>query len=244
MSTTIRLEAAGAKLWQLTLEGSSTTVVDTDGQTSKTNHDSAEAASAFVEKAKAEKEKDGFKPAAKAADADGNNGKRKAEDDAADAAAPAKKAKSFWDTQEPPTDKAATPELVAEVEAKLGKKLPEDYVAFLRTTQNGGAPTKTYIKGFGVDTIFGIDVESDDCLVEANEFYPEEWEYPSGDYVYFASTESGGHDLVAFDYSKDSDAPTVVNIDQECDFRVKHVAKSFTEFVANLTEDLEEDEED
>eukprot|EP00754_Rhynchopus_humris_P049011 Rhum_TRINITY_DN8125_c0_g2::Rhum_TRINITY_DN8125_c0_g2_i1::g.26184::m.26184 len=238
MSTTIRLEAVGDKLWQLTLEGSSTTVVDTDGQTSKTDHDSAEAASAFAEKAKAEKEKDGFKPPAEASDA--NNGKRKS--DAADAAAPAKKAKSFWSSG-PPTDKTVTPELVAEVEEKLGKKLPADYVAFLRTTQNGGPPSKSYIKGFGVDTIFGIDAEADDCLVEANESYPSEWEYPSEDYVYFASTESGGHDLVAFDYSKGSDAPTVVNIDQEFDYRVMHVAKSFTEFIANLKEDLEDAEE-
>ena len=151
----------------------------------------------------------------------------------------------FWENDEPACKDVVTGDLVARVEADLGYKLPAAYVA-LCATMNGGQPRKTYIKGFssvGITDIYGIGFSSGGVADPNNGSKQwtdeDEWGYPKIG-VYFAETESGGHDLFCLDYSKcgPKGEPQVSHVEQEADpMVITPVAPSFSDFLKRLTDE-------
>ncbi|KAL0230689.1 hypothetical protein PCE1_004245 [Barthelona sp. PCE] len=111
--------------------------------------------------------------------------------------------------------------------------LPDSYLAFLRV-RNGGYCTKDMVPTddpecpIGVESFFPIE-----NLIGDNTDWIDEWGYPS-EYLYIADTPSGGHDMIALDYSVDPLEPRVVNIDQEMEYRVLVVADCFEEFIKKM----------
>lgn len=125
--------------------------------------------------------------------------------------------------------------------------MPKTYIALMRATgRNGGVPrysahpysgdtdfpTITSIKGIGT---------GNGHLPDQQEFWIEEWEYPPIG-LYFADCPSGGHDLLALDYSEcgKKGEPKVVHVDQEGDFEVTPVAENFQSFIQALVVPEEE----
>lgn len=159
----------------------------------------------------------------------------------------------FWDNgeyaQKNYISEPFSDELLAEVENELGFKLHQDYIEFMRH-QNGGipfncrypteTPTSWAEDHIAITGIFGIGRTKrySLCGEGGNELWIEEWEYPD-DCVYFADCPSGGHDMVAFDYSecgRDGE-PCIVHIDQELDYHKTFLAKDFATFVKGLKHD-------
>lgn len=135
--------------------------------------------------------------------------------------------------------------IIAEVEKKLGYKLPKAYIDLCRNIQNGGLVKKTKkktgkpwpVNRVYIDSIFAIGKSKTYslCGKMGSEFWCEEWGYPKIG-VYFASCPSGGHDMVCLDYSKcgPQGEPRVVHIDQEGNYRKTVIAKTFEEFIRGL----------
>jgi cell wall assembly regulator SMI1 len=104
----------------------------------------------------------------------------------------------FWDSAEyydqEYTDYPATDELVREVEAELGYRLPEAYVA-LAKRENGGAPTKSCHRTLeptswakdhvAITGIYSIGRAKRCSLLGefGRKFWVEEWGYPGVDPV-------------------------------------------------------------
>ena len=161
---------------------------------------------------------------------------------------------SFWESSEYASREyvgaPCTPELVAEVEDRLGYRLPEAYVA-LAMSQNGGTPARTshrtatrtswaedHIAITGIFSI-GCDKPSSLCGESGSRFYIEEWGYPDIG-VYFADCPSAGHDMLCLDYRAcgPQGEPSVVHVDQELDYAITPVAPSFESFLRGL-EDID-----
>ncbi|MDO4433466.1 MAG: SMI1/KNR4 family protein [Alysiella sp.] len=158
---------------------------------------------------------------------------------------------NFWDNneyaQENYISEPLTDEMLSYVENELGFKLPSDYVEFM-SYQNGGIPKlnqfhfKNEYVGFKIiiTGILGIGETKDHSLLGefGQELWIDEWEYPN-DCVYFADTITGGHDMIAFDYSEcgNNGEPSVVHIDQEGDYEKTFLAKDFATFVKGLKHD-------
>lgn len=166
----------------------------------------------------------------------------------------------FWDdddyalkeyVSEPPSD-----ELIAEIEAELGYKLPAAYI-WLMKQHNGGMPVNTC---FPTDTptswaedhvaitgIFGIGREKSCSLCGelGSQFMIDEWEYPAIG-VAICDCPSAGHDMIFLDYREcgPHGEPKVVHIDQECDYEITPLADSFEEFIRGLVHEDEFDEYD
>lgn len=157
---------------------------------------------------------------------------------------------SFWETSDyalreyvgPP----CTPGLVAEVELRLGHRLPEAYVA-LAMSQNGGMPARTshrtntrtswaedHIAITGIFSI-GYDKPCSLCGERGSRFWVEEWGYPDIG-VYFADCPSAGHDMLCLDYRAcgPQGEPSVVHVDQELDYAITPVAPDFESFLRGL----------
>lgn len=152
---------------------------------------------------------------------------------------------NFWDdrewvrkeyTHEPPTD-----ELIAEIEAELGYKLPESYV-WLMKQHNGGCPVKdTFYYGDGeydyvaVEGILGIGRyggHSPHCSITDD--YIDDWGYPNmGVPLCFCPS---GHEMIFLDYREcgPQGEPQVVHIDQEDNYCITFVANNFEEFIRGL----------
>jgi hypothetical protein len=157
---------------------------------------------------------------------------------------------AFWDDSEyaETTYRGACPsdDLIASVEAELGFRLPDSYVALMRT-HNGGSPRNTCCPAPGrttwaedhvaITAIMGIDRERECSLAgqSGSRFLIEEWGYPAIG-VYFADCPSAGHDMIAFDYRDcgPNGEPTVVHVDQEADYRITTLAPDFVSFVQAL----------
>lgn len=69
-------------------------------------------------------------------------------------------------------------------------------------------------------------------------FNIDEWGYPPIG-VYFADCPSGGHDMLCLDYRAcgPSGEPTVVHVDQACDYKITFVAPNFEAFIRGLEDD-------
>ena len=142
------------------------------------------------------------------------------------------------------TGEALTDEIVREAEERLGYKLPESYIALMKT-RNGGKPLKTVWFDeknryrVDVEEIFSISEDKKDSLFGkyGNEFWYEEWEYPRDVGVIIADTISGGHEMIYLDYrdcGKDGE-PKVSLCSAEDDHEIIVLADSFEEFILGLT---------
>ncbi len=157
---------------------------------------------------------------------------------------------SFWEDSEYAaaeyTDLLLTNPTVAAVEKDLGYKLPEAYIALMRS-RNGGIPRRrrqrtqtrtSWAKDhIAITGIFAIGRTRTCSLLGecGSRFWMSEWGYPELG-VYFADCPSAGHDMLALDYRAcgRNGEPTVVHVDQERDYAVTHVAESFEAFVRGL----------
>lgn len=152
-------------------------------------------------------------------------------------------------------DVAPSDALIAEVEQELGYKLPASYIALMKF-QNGGIPRLTnhrtkektswaddHIAITGLYSIGG-DKTCSLCGDFGSPFWIEEWGYPDIG-VYFADCPSAGHDMVCLDYRAcgPTGEPQVVQIDQECNYRIVFVAENFEAFIRGLEDDSAFDEE-
>lgn len=160
---------------------------------------------------------------------------------------------SFWDdsafAKKEYVDEPLTDILLARVEQELGYKLPQAYVELCRN-RNGGAPVLTChqtavatswaddhvaitnIKAIGFKNIWSL------CGNLGQKNAIDEWEYPPIG-VYFGDCPSAGHDMICLDYRTLNAAgePTIVHVDQECDYRITPVAPGFLEFLLGLEDE-------
>ncbi len=139
-----------------------------------------------------------------------------------------------------------TPEILTAVEAELGYKLPQSFIA-LMSVQNGGVfrntcfPTTqknrwsdSHVMICEVSGI-GFEKEVSLCGGSGQKLWLEEWDYPPIG-VYFATDPSGGHAIFALDYrecGKDGE-PKVVLVEQECDYAIVELAPDFETFIRQL----------
>lgn len=157
----------------------------------------------------------------------------------------------FWEPSEYARERyvgnALTDDAVATVERKLGFKLPASYVELMRF-QNGGIPRRTNHRTkertswsddhIAINGLYSIGADAPGSLLGAfgSEFWVKEWGYPPIG-VYIADCPSAGHDMICLDYRAcgPSGEPQVVHIDQEWDYKIVFVAKSFEAFIRGLT---------
>jgi hypothetical protein len=157
---------------------------------------------------------------------------------------------AFWKNaeyaRESYTDEAPTPQQVADVERRLGYRLPRAYVE-LTKTRNGGVPLRTCHRAstrttwaedhIAITGIFSIGDRKaySLCGGSGSQFWIDEWGYPPIG-VYFADCPSAGHDMVCLDYRAcgPQGEPQVVHVDQERDYAVTLVAESFEAFINGL----------
>ena len=135
-------------------------------------------------------------------------------------------------------------ELVAEVEAELGYRLPAAFVQVSRVV-NGGTLRRTLTTAddgeeVAVDYLAAIGRSHEDSLLGefGTAFWIDEWGYPSIG-VCVGLTIWGGHQTYWLDYTAcGSDGePRVVEIDQERGYRVRVIAPDFTSFIRGLSLD-------
>lgn len=164
----------------------------------------------------------------------------------------------FWEdsdyAREQYVEGPVTAELVASVERELGFVLPRSYVELMRS-QNGGIPKKTCFPtetrtGWAEDHvaitgIMGIGRTKTYSLLGrlGSAFMQEEWGYPSFG-VCVCDCPSAGHDMIMLDYREcgPEGEPTVVHVDQECDFEVTFLAADFETFIRGLVHERDFDE--
>lgn len=160
----------------------------------------------------------------------------------------------FWEdsqyARENYVDTQPTQDVITAVERRLGYKLPAAYIE-LAMVQNGGFPRNTnyrtdtptswsddHIAITGIYSIGSNKLYSLCGKTFNSWFWVEEWDYPSIG-VYFADCPSAGHDMLALDYRKcgPNGEPEVVHVDQEDDYRITTVAKTFEDFIRGLESD-------
>lgn len=146
-----------------------------------------------------------------------------------------------------------TDELLREVQAQLGHKLPAAYVDLARR-HNGGvlardahpSPSRTSWSAghVAVYTLAAIgDTASFSLCGElGNAFWTTEWGYPDIG-VYIADCPSAGHDMIALDYRSPGE-PTVVHVDQEWNYQITVIAPDFETFLGGLVDAAEFDGDD
>ena len=156
----------------------------------------------------------------------------------------------FWDnsdySRECYVGEQLTQQLLSSIEEKLGYKLPESYVAFMKV-QNGGTPRLTTHRvqeptswaedHVAITGIFGINSSKPYslCGESGSQFWIDEWEYPPIG-VYFCDCPSAGHDMLALDYRLcgPKGEPRVVHVDQEFYYKITFVAETFEQFIRGL----------
>ena len=159
---------------------------------------------------------------------------------------------------DPPSD-----DQIIEIEKELGYKLPESYI-WLMKQHNGGIPVNTCFPTdeptswaedhVAITGIMGIgrDKNCSICGNLGSRFMIDEWGYPDIG-VAICDCPSAGHDMIFLDYREcgAQGEPKVVHIDQECDYKITHLADCFEEFIRGLVsedefelyDDIEPDEE-
>ena len=159
----------------------------------------------------------------------------------------------FWDDSgyalESYVSEVPTDEIISEIEAELGYKLPMSYIHLMKQ-HNGGMPLNAcfpieasddYINIVG---IFGIGREKPYslCGEYGSQFWIQEWDYPSIG-VAICNTLTGGHDMIFLDYrlcGHDGE-PQVVLVNQE-DYYITYLAGNFEEFIRGLVNEDEIEE--
>ena len=159
----------------------------------------------------------------------------------------------FWEPSEYALKKyigaPLTGQAVTTIERELGYKLPADYVEFMRF-QNGGIPWRTNHRTkeptswaddhVAITGIYSIGCDKPCSLGGkfGSRFWVEEWEYPNIG-IYFADCPSAGHDMLCLDYRACGrfGEPSVVHVDQECDYKIVFVAESFAAFILGLEDE-------
>lgn len=151
----------------------------------------------------------------------------------------------FWYKSENSTSdiaKAATDEDIMAAEKELGYKLPKAYKALIKQ-HNGGrlnrciCPTSSKTSWANdhaeISTLFGIDKNKPSIF--ATKFYQDEWGYPNIGLA-IGSTPTDGHTMVFLDYSKcgHDGEPSVVDVDQEDNYKTSVLANDFGEFINKL----------
>lgn len=140
-----------------------------------------------------------------------------------------------------------TDDMIARIENKYNKKLPNKYVELLKQ-QNGGRLIKRYFLNdnaqvFIVDSILGIssngtsytslEYKTDDIRNEIVEY--ELTAVNPDDIIIFGNDESGGHANYIFDYSElnEHGEPKISYFDNEVDEKII-VTDSFDNLISNL----------
>lgn len=156
------------------------------------------------------------------------------------------------------TEPAPSDELVAEVEAELGYRLPAAYLELCRT-RNGGTLRRNCFPTEGVHVwaedhvaVTGLRAIGRTATWSllgdlGSPFMQAEWGYPDIG-VCFADTPTAGHSEFMLDYreSGPQGEPAVVVVDQEADYRISFVAPDFATFIRGLVHEevFEEDPEE
>jgi len=160
----------------------------------------------------------------------------------------------FWEqsdyAREKYVDETPKPELISEVEEKLGYKLPKGYIQ-LAQSQNGGIPKNTNHRmseptswsndHIAITGIYSISNQKHYALCGkwcSSQFWETEWGYPAIG-IYFADCPSAGHDMIALDYREcgPNGEPKVVHVDQESNYKITLIAENFAQFVRGLESD-------
>ena len=136
-------------------------------------------------------------------------------------------------------------DLVASIEAELGRRLPASYLELMKT-QNGGVPHNTclpttvptsYAKGHvAITGILGVgrDKTHSLCGRFGSIFMQRHWGYPDFG-VCVCTCPSAGHDMIMLDYRNCRDGePEVIHVDQELDYKITFLANDFETFVRGL----------
>ena len=152
-----------------------------------------------------------------------------------------------------PLEDPLSDELLRTVEAQLGHRLPQAYVALARR-HNGGsfaraacpAPSRTtwaedHVGVYSLAAI-GRTASFSLCGERGSAFWVAEWGYP-GIGVYIGDCPSAGHDMIALDYRLPGE-PAVVHVDQEWDYRITVLAPDFETFVTGLVDESDYDVDD
>lgn len=161
---------------------------------------------------------------------------------------------NFWYEKETRLDKhfeinPPSDEVISEVEAELGYKLPNSYIEFMKI-RNGGilekdsfpseTPNSWADDHVGVSSFLSIGKTGMYTLCGdlGSKFMIENWGYPDSG-VYICNCPSAGHDMILLDYSEcgknlENGEPKVVHVDQESDYEITFLAKDFETFVKNL----------
>lgn len=159
----------------------------------------------------------------------------------------------FWDDgdysrqnyQEPAPGDA----LVAELQAELGYRLPEAYIALARR-HNGGLlqrschpmeeATSWADDHIQVSGLYALGRQAPYSLGGqfGSRFMQQEWGYPDIGIV-IADCPSAGHDVVMLDYRHcgRQGEPQVVHVDQEADYAITVVAADFASFIHGLVDE-------
>lgn len=144
------------------------------------------------------------------------------------------------------TGEPLSDDLVSSVEAELNVRLPASYLELMKT-QNGGVPRNTCFPTsvptswakdhVAITGVFGVDRHKIHSLCGGlgSKFMQEEWGYPDWG-VCVCDCPSAGHDMIMLDYRKcgGDGEPEVVHVDQELDYRVTFLAKTFEAFIRGL----------
>lgn len=152
-----------------------------------------------------------------------------------------------------PLESPLTAEVLREVEAQLGRKLPAAYID-LAQRHNGGvlargahpSPSRTswsadYVAVYRLAAI-GRTASFSLCGELGNAFWIAEWGYPDIG-LYIADCPSAGHDMIALDY-RFPGKPTVVHVDQEWNYQITVIARDFETFLGGLVDETEFDGDD
>jgi hypothetical protein len=160
---------------------------------------------------------------------------------------------NFWEISEYAvenyTEDELTSDIIDYVQSELGYKLPDSYIALMKTC-NGGIPNKTCfptnsatswaedhvaitgISGIGKNKTYSL------CGDLGSQFMIDEWEYPKIGVV-ICDCPSAGHDVIMLDYRKcgiDGE-PEVVHVDQSYDYKITFLAKNFEDFINGLIDE-------
>jgi hypothetical protein len=157
-------------------------------------------------------------------------------------------AQCFWRDNDYDTEPPPSAELIAHVEADLGYRLPDFYVALMRT-RNGGIPIAASFpisransltdERIVIMTISGIGFEKRCSLggMMGSGFMVECRDFPAiGVVVADCPTPGDNIELVMLDYRAcgPQGEPAVVHVDMEDDYRITPLAPTFEAFVRGL----------